>query len=151
MMKNTPFFCLLFFCTIAMAAMIGCGGQSYQYSSDNEIPEGPGVLSGKDGEFTIYGSTSTSRGAVPDASAKTMDQADTVSGEQSIPVVAPTSDQAAAEDFAAFQNCKKERAEFEAFKTWKHSQQGADEYAEFLEWKRCKEFRRWQEKNKIDK
>ena len=145
-MKHTHFFCLLFFCVIGLAALIGCGSQSYPYRSENEIPEGPGVFSGKDGEFTVYGSTSASRGEAPEPGATAGNQTNTPSGEQPTSVVAPTGDQAAAEAFEAFQAWKKERAEFEAFKEWKQSEKGADEYAEFLEWKRWQEFRRWQEK-----
>ena len=145
-MKYTHFLCLLFFCAIVLAAMTGCGSQSYQYHSENEIPEGPGVFSGKDGEFTVYDSASASRGAAPETGATAVDQTDTASGEQPASVVAPKVDQAATEEFEALQAWKKERAEFEAFKDWKQSEKGAEEYAEFLEWKRWQEFRRWQEK-----
>ena len=145
-MKYIHFLCLLFFCTIVLAAMTGCRSTSYKYHSENEIPEGPGVFSGRDGEFTVYDSTSASRGEAPETGATAVDQTDTAPGEQPISVVLPEVDQAAAEEFAAFQTWKKERAEFEAFKNWKQSEEGADEYAEFLEWKRWQEFRRWQEK-----
>ena len=146
MMKYTHFLCLLFFCAIVLAAMTGCGSQAYQYRSENEIPEGPGVFSGKDGEFTVYDSTLASRGQFPKTGATAMDQTDIASGTQTTSVVAPKVDPEAAEEFEAFQTWKKERAEFEAFKDWKQSEKSTDEYAEFLEWKRWQEFRRWQEK-----
>ncbi len=37
--------------------LAGCGGENYTYTPDNEIKPGPGILSGKDGTFTILGSS----------------------------------------------------------------------------------------------
>ncbi|MBT8359322.1 MAG: hypothetical protein KJO32_00070 [Deltaproteobacteria bacterium] len=34
----------------------GCGGEDWAYQTDRELKPGPGVFSGKDGEFTIIGS-----------------------------------------------------------------------------------------------
>jgi hypothetical protein len=34
----------------------GCGGEEWTYQTDRELKPGPGVFSGKDGEFTIIGS-----------------------------------------------------------------------------------------------
>ncbi len=41
---------------MTLLSLVGCGGKSFDYHSGNEIPEGPGVFSGQDGEFTIYDS-----------------------------------------------------------------------------------------------
>lgn len=41
---------------MTLLTLFGCGGKSFDYYSGNEIPEGPGVFSGQDGEFTIYDS-----------------------------------------------------------------------------------------------
>jgi len=35
--------------------LYGCGGSSYTYEPENEIKPGPGLFSGKDGEFTVIG------------------------------------------------------------------------------------------------
>lgn len=39
--------------TLVVAAT-GCGMQPYEAPNNREIPAGPGILSGKDGEFVIY-------------------------------------------------------------------------------------------------
>ncbi|WP_163338500.1 hypothetical protein [Desulfopila sp. IMCC35008] len=31
-----------------------CGGQSFVYQPTNDIPPGPGLLSGEDGEFNLF-------------------------------------------------------------------------------------------------
>ena len=38
-------------CVLALAA--GCGAQPVEYRSQNEIPSGPGLFSGSDGEFVL--------------------------------------------------------------------------------------------------
>lgn len=120
---------------IALASIAGCGGQSFNYHSGNEIPEGPGLFSKEKGEFTVYRSDS--------------DQADgsvaTTTTETAPAAAAAASERA---DFEAFQQWKKERSEFEAFQEWKQSKQGAKEYEEFLEWQRWREYRQWQEQQK---
>lgn len=44
-------------CTFVVTScfITGCGGQLYEYESGLETQNGPGVLSGEDGVFTIYG------------------------------------------------------------------------------------------------
>jgi hypothetical protein len=32
----------------------GCGGEEFVYSDGRDMKQGPGLLSGKDGVFTIY-------------------------------------------------------------------------------------------------
>jgi hypothetical protein len=32
----------------------GCGGQEYAYEDGRDVKQGPGILSGKDGVFTLY-------------------------------------------------------------------------------------------------
>jgi hypothetical protein len=34
----------------------GCGGEPYTYQPDRELKPGPGLFSGKDGEFNLIGS-----------------------------------------------------------------------------------------------
>ena len=33
----------------------GCGGEEYTYQPDHDLKPGPGLLSGKEGEFTLIG------------------------------------------------------------------------------------------------
>lgn len=37
----------------------GCGGEPFAYQPDHELKPGPGLFSGKDGEFTLLGSPKT--------------------------------------------------------------------------------------------
>lgn len=125
---------------ISLAGFTGCGGQSFDYHSDNEIPEGPGLFSKEKGEFTVYSSDS----GQADGSVATTESAPTTTE------TAPAAEAAASEraDFEAFQQWKKEQSEFEAFQEWKRSKQGAKAYEEFLEWQRWREYRQWQEQQK---
>ena len=43
-----------------MALLCGCGGTEYTYRDGRDRKEGPGLLSGKDGVFTIYNKSSES-------------------------------------------------------------------------------------------
>ena len=45
---------LLIFLLCLMALLCGCGGTEYAYRDGRDQKEGPGLLSGKDGVFTIY-------------------------------------------------------------------------------------------------
>ena len=51
---------------MTLLILLGCGGKSFDYHSGNEIPEGPGVFSGQDGEFTIYDSKAGWLGEKPE-------------------------------------------------------------------------------------
>jgi hypothetical protein len=45
---------------ILMMGLEGCStGKEYTYEPSSETPPGPGIFSGKDGVFTIYGEEST--------------------------------------------------------------------------------------------
>lgn len=43
-----------FIVVLTSASLVACGGQPLQYTPVDEVPEGPGLFSGEDGEFTIY-------------------------------------------------------------------------------------------------
>ena len=43
----------LFILLLASVLLAGCGGQAYEYHSSNETMEGPGLLSGEDGEMYL--------------------------------------------------------------------------------------------------
>lgn len=46
-----------------IAALSGCGGQEYAYVDGRDAKQGPGLLSGEDGAFTLYGKDRSSSGA----------------------------------------------------------------------------------------
>lgn len=48
----------LFLCKI----LSGCGGEQFTYVPPQEIKPGPGLLSGKNGEFTLVGSQKSEEG-----------------------------------------------------------------------------------------
>lgn len=136
--------CLL---SIALLTLPGCGGKPFDYTPSSEIPEGPGVFSGEDGEFTLYDSKSGKDGKGSQAAA----EADAKVVEKSGAAIAAGGRMPGSNDtreFQEFQEWKKEKTEFKEFEEWKKSKQGAKEYQEFLEWKKWKEFKKWQENQK---
>ena len=42
---------LILYCS----CLVGCAGEPFDYQADHELKPGPGLLSGKDGEFTLLG------------------------------------------------------------------------------------------------
>lgn len=135
---------------IILFAVAGCGGKSFDYHSDNEIPDRPGVFSKDPEGQTVYDSeagwfpkaseeaseSGKKAGEKPGTDRKTESAA--VAGEES----------AEMKEYREFQEWKKEKTEFKEFQEWKKSKQGAKEYQEFLEWKKWKEFKKWQENQK---
>ncbi|MBW1847484.1 MAG: hypothetical protein JRJ27_10150 [Deltaproteobacteria bacterium] len=135
--------------SIALLALPGCGGKPFVYNPPSEIPEGPGILSGKDGEFTLYDSKSGKVGKESKAAVEAGASASEISGaEKTGGVVAAGEkmpDSKEYLEFQDFQEWKKDKREFKDFQEWKKSKQGAKEYQEFQEWKKWKEFKKWQE------
>ncbi len=122
--------------SIALLALPGCGGKPFVYNPPSEIPEGPGVLSGKDGEFTLYDSKSGKVGKKSETAVETFAPAAEKSGAEKTGTAV-----AAGEKMLD----SREYLEFQEFQEWKKSKQGAKEYQEFQEWKKWKEFKKWQE------
>ena len=122
--------------SIALLALPGCGGKPFVYNPPSEIPEGPGILSGEDGEFTLYDSKSGKGGEKPK-----------VAAEAGAPVAEISGAEKTGGAVAAGEKIpdSKEYREFQDFQEWKKSKQGAKEYQEFQEWKKWKEFKKWQE------
>jgi hypothetical protein len=140
-MKNRLVFSTLVAIT-GLILIMGCAKtKPFDYHPDTEIPQGPGVFSKEKGEFTVYDSNKKQQ---PPAQ-----QEQTVSAT---PGTAKTPEDN--DSFLQFQEWKKDQAEFEAFQEWKRSQQGSHEYQEFQEWKRWREYKRWNDEqkksNKID-
>ena len=132
---------------ICAVLLIGCGGKAFDYSSDNEIPSGPGVFSVKEGEFTVYNSDSGA--AVEDQKEPTKAEATQRKNQEPEPAAATQSTESKEyQEFEDFQQWKQEKAEFEEYREWKKSNQGTEEYEEFKEWQRWREYQQWQEEQK---
>jgi len=132
---------------IVLMILLSCGGKSFDYHSGNEIPEGPGVFSGQDGEFTIYDSKTGWLGEKPEEGEGAGRQVSEKTGTaEAAGALSTETDEY--KEFQEFQQWKQEQKEFEEFEKWKKSKQGAKEYQEFLEWKKWREFKKWQEGQK---
>ena len=160
----TRFLCL----SLVLAVLMGCGGKPAEFKQTaGEMKEGPGVLTGEEGAFTVYDSkkggpfwdrskekSAESAEAQPDkASAEAgiaaSDQAsgpgqagETGGGASGTPGISPE----AAREFREFQEWKKEQKEFQEFQKWKKTSEGAAEYREFLEWKEWKTYQEWKKR-----
>ena len=149
MKKKTIIRIVLSLLSISLLALPGCGGKPFNYNPPSEIPEGPGIFSGKNGEFTLYDSKTIkdekqSKGATK-AGVSTTEKFDE---NKTTPPVATRENMANRKEyreFQEFQEWRKEKREFEEFQEWKKSPQGVKEYQEFQEWKEWKEFKKWQE------
>jgi hypothetical protein len=95
--------------SIAAVVLTACGGKAFQYRSQNEIPAGPGLLTGEEGAFVLHRSPS----AQATASTAAKDQAPPAAAGET-----QTSDR-----------------EFEAYREYRRAKdQRSAEYLEFREW-----------------
>lgn len=104
------------------AALAACGGKPFEYHSGNEIPQGPGLLTGESGAVVLY-SDKKVKADPPPATAQA------VAGEAA--GVSP-------EEFREFQ-------EFREFRRWKESTRDTPEFREFQDWREWKSYRSWKE------
>ena len=111
----------------ALLLLVGCTGQPLEVDKPGEIQSGPGILSGEEGEFTVYDSEGGLLGKKKKKKASET-----------------TGDTAEAEEFQEFQQWKKEAQEFREFQEWKKSSRNSDEYREFLEWRKWKKYKEWE-------
>ena len=122
--------------SIALLALPGCGGKPFLYNPPSEIPEGPGVLSGENGEFTLYDSKNNKGGkkskAAVEAGAPTAEKSDAEKTDAAIAAGDKMPDST-------------EYRDFQEFLEWNKSKQSAKEYQELLEWKKWKAFKKLQE------
>ena len=105
--------------SISLLALPGCGGKPFHYNTPSEIPEGPGVLSGEDGEFTIYDSKSGKGGE---------------KSNTAVEAGAPAAEKSGAEKTGAAVAAGEKMPDSTEYR----------EFQEFLEWKKWKEFKKWQ-------
>ena len=148
---------------LLMAILIGCGAKAGEFKQTaGEIKEGPGVLTGKEGEFAVYDSKKggpfwehpkDKSGEAPiEAAGEATPASDKPIG--TTPLAAektPEGARATAEEakaFQEFQEWKQEQKEFREFQEWKKTSQGAAEYKEFLEWQEWKAYQEWKKQQK---
>lgn len=134
-MKQSASYCGLLIVILSVALLaVGCGikPKPFKYESANEIPKGPGLLTGESGEYTLYDSNKRKADKQQAAEAGTTSTSEALTPADS-------------EEFRRFQQWQKEKEEFEEFQEWKRSNEGREAYDEFLEWKRWQSFKRWQE------
>ena len=150
---------------LAAAILMGCGAQgrpSEFKQTAGEMKEGPGVFTGKEGEFVVYddkkgGAFWKQPKENPEGVSKETGKEAPPTSDQSTEV-SPT--QVAADDrskesdvtpeaargFQEFLEWKKEQREFREFQEWKKTSKGAAEYREFLEWKEWKSYQEWKKR-----
>jgi hypothetical protein len=147
------------------AILIGCGAKPGEFrQTAGEMKEGPGVLSGEEGEFAVYDSkrggpfwkhskenaeeaakeeSEAAGRETPATSDKPSETTQVAAGQTSKESdVSPE----AAREFQQFQEWKKEQKEFQQFQEWKKTSKGAAEYREFLEWKEWKSYQEWKKR-----
>ena len=153
------------FLWIALAAvmLMGCGGRPSEFKQTaGEMKEGPGVFTGKEGEFVIYddkkgGAFWKNSKENAEETAKETGKAAPATSDQSAevaPAQVAADDRSkesdvtpeAAREFQEFQEWKKEQQEFREFQEWKKTSKGAAEYGEFLEWKEWKSYQEWKKR-----
>jgi hypothetical protein len=154
----------LVICLVA-AILIGCGAKPGEFKQTaGEMKEGPGVLTGEEGEFAIYDSKKggpfwkhskekseeaakeESETAGKETSATSDEPSKTTQVAAGQTSKAPDVTPEAAREFQQFQEWKKEQKEFQQFQEWKKTSKGAAEYREFLEWKEWKSYQEWKKR-----
>jgi hypothetical protein len=145
---------------LVLAVLMGCGGKPAEFKQTaGEMKEGPGVFTGKEGEFAVYDSkkgggfwerSKEKSGEISEEAGKEAQAASdkTPEATQTKVAAAETSGETqvtpeAAKEFREFQEWKQEQKEFQEFQEWKKTSQGAAEYKEFLEWKEWKSYQEW--------
>ena len=147
--------------TLAATILISCGAKATEFKQTaGEMKEGPGVFTGKEGEFAIYDSkkggpfwkqSKEESGKASEEAAATSDKTSEVYQTQ---IAADDKSKEAqvtpeaAREFQEFQEWKKEQKEFEEFQEWKKTSKGAAEYKEFLEWKEWKSYQEWKKQQR---
>lgn len=101
------------------AALAGCGGTPFEYHSQREIPEGPGLLTGESGALVLFSDKKKAKADPPPATAQAA-ASDAASGP--------------AGEFREFQ-------EFREFRRWKETAKDTPEFREFQDWREWKAYR----------
>lgn len=101
-------------------AVAGCSARHVEYRSPAEIPDGPGMFSGKEDEFILYS-----------------DKRKQVRAEEA--AANPARGEIAPEDYREFR-------EFQDFKRWRELNRDTPEYREFQEWREWRAYRDWKQR-----
>jgi adenylosuccinate synthase len=143
---------------LAAAILMGCGAKPSEFKpTAGEMKEGPGVFTGKEGEFAIYDSKKGGpfwKHSKEEAGKEAATTSDKTSEVSQIQIAADDKSKEAqvtpeaAREFQEFQEWKKEQKEFEEFQEWKKTSKGAAEYKEFLEWKEWKSYQEWKKQQR---
>lgn len=140
MLKFMPPGWMTLLISLALAAILGCNAKPFDYQpTAGEMKEGPGVLTGEDGELTIY--DSKRGGAFPKESDATAAE---TSGEKTAqaPAAAAGGSQAKPgefQEFQEFQQWQQEKEQFHQYQQWKKSTAGSADFKEFQEYQQWKE------------
>lgn len=143
MLDFKPFGWMTLLTCLAIIALLGCNAKPYDYQpTAGEMKQGPGVLTGEDGELTIY--DSKKGGAFPkDSDTQEADASGEKTGQTTAAADSPVAgapDQAGEfREFQEFQQWQKEKEQFHQYQQWKKSTAGSAEFQEF------QEYQQWQQ------
>ena len=142
MLKFMPIGWMWLLIGLALAAILGCNAKPFDYQpTAGEMKEGPGVLTGEDGELTVYDSK---KGGIFPRDTDTREAG--ASGDKPAPTTAAAGTAAAGspdqtgefQEFQEYQQWQKEKEQFHQYQQWKKSTAGSADYKEF------QEYQQWQ-------
>jgi hypothetical protein len=162
MLKFKPAGWMTLLICLAIMALVGCNAKPFDYQpTAGEMKQGPGVLTGEDGELTIY--DSEKGGAFPKESDATVAGTSVEKTAQATAAAGTTAAAAAGsqdkagefQEFQEYQQWQKEKEQFRQYQQWKNSTAGSADFKDFQEyqqWKKSgkssaeyKEFQEWRE------
>lgn len=118
---------LLLALSLAFSACAGSGGEPLQYTDRDEIPEGPGLLTGEDGAFTLEfgaGASGDKAGGAPESDSSDVSYQEfkafkqyQESGQQDSGTL---DDETLSREYEEFQRWRESRE----YQDWKNSRQG---------------------------
>ena len=123
---------------LALLVLVACGGKAFDYHSDTEIPDTPGVFSKDPEGFTIYNSE---KGTSQQTSQKEVDGGQKSKGSSP----ASVAETEASREFEEFEQWKKEKEQFRDYLEWKKSDKGSVDFKQFQEWKEFKAYQEWKQ------
>ena len=158
MLEFKPFGWTMLLVWLVCMAVLGCNAKPYDYQpTAGEMKPGPGVLTGEDGELTIYDSKKD--GALPtdsDAQAAETSEKTAAQTTAAAGTAAAGSPEKACEfqEFQEYQQWQQtaqgssDFQEFQAYQEWKKSGKQSADYKEFQEWREFKAYQEWKKSQK---
>jgi hypothetical protein len=150
-LKNLRFFLL----TVLLCGAFGCaGGKSYDYQpTAGEMKQGPGALTGEEGELTVY--DAKKGGLFPDLRTPEAEKTATAEAKSGKAAAESAPGDEDFQEFQEFQQWKEEKQEFREYQEWKKSAKDSADFKEFQEYQKWKqapkgsedfeEFQQWKE------